>query len=316
MIQREKSLNSKFASTGNIEKAVLDLLNSQGVEIHTQSGTEVAIYCPFHDNHNSPACYINVKTGLWQCFNPSCGKKGNFRQLFKHMTGKAYGREWILDPVNLQRELDMALVFHKDEELSVDSIQIDYDSDDIQYLSTLVDRGFSLSVLEHFEIGYSKAKDRVVIPVRDPQYKLVGLIGRAIHDWQEPRYLYNKGFKRADVLFNIQNAKAYDSVIVCEGSLDAVKIAQAGYYNVVATLGAKISPNQVKMIKKYFDSISVFSDKDDAGEEMRRAILDECRGKEMFTVSIPDGLKDPGDMTETQIKQALESKQLFTGDYK
>ena len=49
---------------------------------------------------------------------------------------------------------------------------------------------------------------------------------------------------------------------------------------------------------------------------MRRAILDECRGKEMFTVSIPDGLKDPGDMTETQIKQALESKQLFTGDYK
>ena len=249
MIQREKSLNSKFASTGNIEKAVLDLLNSQGVEIHTQSGTEVAIYCPFHDNHNSPACYINVKTGLWQCFNPSCGKKGNFRQLFKHMTGKAYGREWILDPVNLQRELDMALVFHKDEELSVDSIQIDYGSDDVQYLSTLVDRGFSLSVLEHFEIGYSKAKDRVVIPVRDPQYKLVGLIGRAIHDWQEPRYLYNKGFKRADVLFNIQNAKAYDSVIVCEGSLDAVKIAQAGYYNVVATLGAKISPNQVKMIK-------------------------------------------------------------------
>jgi len=289
-------------------------LSSQGVEVHTQSGTEVAIYCPFHDNHNSPACYINTKTGLWQCFNPSCGKKGNFRQLYKHMTGKTYGREWILDPVNLQRELDLALEVKDDEELTVDSIEIDYGSDEVKNLQTLVDRGYELQVLEDFEIGYSSVKDRVVIPVRDPQYKLVGLIGRAIHDWQDPRYLYNKGFKRADVLFNIQNAKAYDSVIICEGSLDAVKIAQAGFKNVVATLGAKVSPNQIRMIRKYFDSVVVFSDNDDAGAEMRRAILEECRGKEMFTVSIPDGLKDPGDMTEQQIKQAITSKQLFQGE--
>jgi len=308
-------LNSNFTSTGNIQKAVLELLDSQGVEVHTQSGTEVAIYCPFHDNVHSPACYINTKTGLWQCFNPSCGKKGNFRQLYKHMTGKTYGREWIRDPVNLQRELDLALVI-KDgtEELSTDSVQVDYESGEVDNVQTLVDRGYDLDILEYFEIGYSKVKDRVVIPVRDPQYKLVGLIGRAIHDWQEPRYLYNKGFKRADVLFNIQNAKQYDSVIICEGSLDAIKVAQAGFRNVVATLGAKVSPNQVRMIKKYFDAITVFSDNDDAGAEMRRAIIDECRGKEIYTVAIPDGLKDPGDMTDIQIKQAITSKQLNIGD--
>lgn len=308
-------MNSKFTSTGNIQKAVIELLDSQGVEVHTQSGTEVAIYCPFHDNVHSPACYINTKTGLWQCFNPSCGKKGNFRQLYKHMTGKTYGREWILDPVNLQRELDLALVI-KDgtEELSTDSIQVDYESGEVDNLQTLVDRGYDLDILEYFEIGYSKVKDRVVIPVRDPQYKLVGLIGRAIHDWQEPRYLYNKGFKRADVLFNIQNAKQYDSVIICEGSLDAIKVAQSGFKNVVATLGAKVSPNQVRMIKKYFDAITVFSDNDDAGAEMRRAIIEECRGKEIYTVAIPDGLKDPGDMTDIQIKQAITSKQINIGD--
>lgn len=283
--------------------------------MHTQSGTEVAIYCPFHDNTHSPACYINTKTGLWQCFNPSCGKKGNFRQLYKHMTGKTYGREWILDPVNLQRELDLALVI-KDgtEELSTSSIEVDYESDEVSNLQTLVDRGYDLDILEYFEIGYSKVKDRVVIPVRDPQYKLVGLIGRAVHDWQEPRYLYNKGFKRADVLFNIQNAKQYDSVIICEGSLDAIKVAQSGFKNVVATLGAKVSPNQVKMIRKYFDAVTVFSDNDDAGAEMRRAIIDECRGKEIYTVEIPDGLKDPGDMTDIQIKQAITSKQINIGD--
>lgn len=309
-------MSSRSFSTGNIEKAVLDLLNGQGVEVHTQSGSEVAIYCPFHDNHNSPACYINTKTGLWQCFNPSCGKKGNFRQLYKHMTGKTYGREWILDPINLQRELDLALAIRsEEEELSLDNVGVDYDSGEVSSLQTLIDRGYTIETLEEFEIGYSKVKDRVVIPVRDTQYKIVGLIGRAIHEWQEPRYLYNKGFKRADVLFNIQNAKRYDSVVICEGSLDAMKVSQAGYKNVVATLGAKVSANQVKMIRKFFDSVVIFSDNDDAGAEMRSAIIDECRGKELFTVAIPDGLKDPGDMTQEQIVHAIENKKTFIGDY-
>ena len=134
----------------------MDLLDGQGVEVHTQSGTEVAIYCPFHDNTHSPACYINTKTGLWQCFNPSCGKKGNFRQLYKHMTGKTYGREWMLDPVNLQRELDLALVI-KDgtEELSTDTIEVDYDSDEVNNLQTLVDRGYDLDILEYFSKRHS-----------------------------------------------------------------------------------------------------------------------------------------------------------------
>jgi DNA primase len=308
-------LNSSFISTSNIEKAVYELLNSQNIDIHAQSSTEVAIYCPFHRNENSPACYINVKTGLWQCFNPSCGKKGNFRQLYKHMTGKTYGREWILDPVNLQRELNNALVIkNESEELSLDNVTIDYNSDDTNLLSTIIERGYSLEILKEFEIGFSRVKERVVIPVRDPQYKLVGLIGRAISDSQDPRYLYNKGFRRADVLFNIQTAKHHDSVIICEGSLDAIKISQSGYKNVVATLGAKISLNQVKMIKRYFNSISVFSDADDAGREMRRAIIDECCGKEIYTVEIPHGLKDPGDMTEQQIIQALENRKLYTGE--
>jgi DNA primase len=297
-------------SSGNIQKSVLDLLNSNNIEVHTQSGTEVAIYCPFHDNTNSPACYINLKTGLWQCFNPSCGKKGNFRQLYKHITGKTFSKEWILDPINLQRQLDSYLdETAQSETLSIESVAIDYSSlDSLDKLSTLIDRGFSLETLEHFEIGYSKVKDRITIPVRDSQYKLVGLIGRAIHEWQDPRYLYNKSFRRADVLFNIQNAKLFDSVIVCEGSLDAIKVKQSGFENVVATLGAKVSHNQISLMSKYFDQIIIFSDNDDAGREMQRVIIDQCCGKDLFTVKIPDGIKDPGDMTEHQIQDAIINK--------
>ena len=171
-------------------------------------------------------------------------------------------------------------------------------------------RGLDIETLKHFEVGFSDKKNRIVVPVRDAQYHAVGFIGRAITDEQEPRYLYNQGFKRADVLFNIQNAKQYDGCIVVEGSVDAMFIHQAGYPNVVATLGSKISEYQFKLLKKYFDYIIVFSDNDEAGEQMKHDILDACVGKELYTVVLPEHKKDAGEMTKTEIIKTIENKTL------
>ena len=52
------------------------LLDRANVNIQSQGIEEIAIYCPFHRNTDSASCYINTKTGLWQCFNPACGAKG------------------------------------------------------------------------------------------------------------------------------------------------------------------------------------------------------------------------------------------------
>lgn len=300
-------------SSNNLEQDIRSLFDSFNINIQTETGKEATIYCPFHKNTHSPAFYINLKTGLWQCFNPSCDKKGNFRQLYKHITGKSYGRENIVDPVNLQYQLEMSLNPAKDEELTLDSVRIDYNSEELLNLQSLIERGFTKETLSFLEIGYSKIKDRVVIPVRNTQYEIVGLIGRAVYDWQDPRYLYNKGFKRADVLFNIQNAKRFDECIVVEGSLDCAKVIQSGYINSVATLGAKVSANQISMLKKWFDKITIFSDRDDAGDAMCRAIIDSCEGKELFRMVIPDNLKDPGEMSEQEIQQSYKQKQSIIG---
>lgn len=273
---------------------------------------EVNIFCPFHKNLHSPAFYINMKTGLWQCFNPSCGKKGNFRHLYKQVTGKPFGKDIKLDHVALQNNIDRELNYEEaeKEQLNISDIEIDYSNeDDLVKLLTLHERGLEYNILEHFEVGYSSAKDRVVIPVRDAQYKAVGFIGRAIKSEQEPRYLYNKGFKRADVLFNIQNAKQYSSCIIVEGSIDAMFIHQAGFPNVVATLGSKVSDYQYKLMKRYFDSIIVFSDNDEAGEQMKRDILFACSGKDLYTVELPADKKDAGEMTQEEIINTLTNKQ-------
>jgi DNA primase len=308
-----KHSNTKLFSTSNIESEIRKLFSDYNVVVQTESGVEATIYCPFHKNTHSPAFYINLKTGLWQCFNPSCDKKGNFRQLYKHFTGRSFGYDTAIDPVNLQKKLDESLNRETPQYINIDGIEIDYDSEDINHLQTLIERGLTRQTLQYLDIGYSSVKDRVVIPVRDINYNVVGLIGRAVYDWQDPRYLYNKGFKRADVLFNIQNAKKYDECIIVEGSLDCAKVVQAGFKNCVATLGAKVSDKQSLMLRKWFDKIIIFSDNDDAGRSMADAIIRSCEGKDMYLMSIPDGLKDPGEMSEQEIQYSYNNKISIIG---
>lgn len=302
--------NLKSYSIYSMESQIRELFEKNNIPIETQNAQEFNLYCPFHKNRNSPAFFINAKTGLWQCFNPSCGKKGNFRQLYREITGKPYGKDVRLDPVALKNEIERGFRNkEQQEELDISDISVDYEQqEDLEVLKSFIDRGLTYKTLEYFEIGYSKVKERIVIPVRAQNYKLVGYIGRATNSEQEPRYLYNKGFKRADVLFNIQNAKRYESCIIVEGSVDAMMIHQAGFPNVVSTLGAQVSPNQVKIMKKCFDSLIIFSDNDDAGMTMRNDIIDLCRGKEIYTVENNTGCKDPGEMSSMQIQDIINNK--------
>jgi DNA primase len=306
MIKSEMSINSKFSSK-QLQEEIYNLFTKYSVPIQSAAGDELNVFCPFHKNTHSAAMYINIKTGLWQCFNPSCGKKGNFRQLYSYLTGKPYSGNFILNKPIFDQQSNINK--EDKDDLSIDNLSIDYkDESQLKKIITLIERGLTIDTLKYFEVGFSMEKNRVVIPVRSHTYKLTGLIGRAVESYQEPRYLYNRGFKRADNLFNIQNAKQHPSCIIVEGSVDCMFVHQAGFPHTVATLGAMVSEKQMKIIRKFFDSIIIFSDNDEAGEAMRRGIIEMCRGKDLSFASIPPGLKDPGEMTSNEIKEAINNK--------
>jgi 5S rRNA maturation endonuclease (ribonuclease M5) len=63
-------------------------------------------------------------------------------------------------------------------------------------------------------------------------------------------------------------------------------------------------------MKRYFDSIIIFSDNDEAGEHMKHAILEACSGKELYTVELPADKKDAGEMTQEQIIKAITNKTI------
>jgi len=178
---------------------------------------------------------------------------------------------------------------------------------DYEVLKPLIDRGFELETLKHFEVGFYERKERIIIPVRSEVFKIVGFIGRAIDPDAFLRYKYSRGFRRGITLFNLQNAKMHDCIIVVEGSTDVMKIHQAGYPNVVAALGASLSSSQKHKLQKYFDKIICFGDDDAAGEAMNCAILESCRSADISIVSYPAGFpSDPGGMDSDQIKICIE----------
>lgn len=283
---------------------VESFLRQLGLQVISETTTEVVLYCPFHHNVDTPSFSINKKTGLWQCFNPSCGKQGRFQTLTRLLRGE----DIELEDNSTYDDILSSWSTKKQSQLKLDNVLIDYDNDeDVALLAYLLDRGFTKETLKFFEVGFSRKRNRIVIPVRNLSYEVVGFIGRSVTNDHVVRYLYSRGFPRREILFNLQNAKQYNKVIVTEGSLDAINVHQNGYPNVVATLGSKLSQEQADLLNKYFDDIVIFSDNDQAGRELARAIMEQCPRKGMEIVVYPNGVKDPGEMNIEQITQCIEN---------
>jgi len=297
---------------------ITSYVESKGVQIVRDDGQELACYCPFHSNLDTPAFYINKSTGLWICFNPSCGKTGSIRDLMNFFGDKGkIVKDYSLSDIEKNLLYDNTEREDNSWDEALDSISLSY-PEDLNKVQYLVDRGFTETTLSYFDIAFSDSKRRIVIPARNERHKVIGFIGRAVEADVQPKYLYSKGFPRKDILFNLNNAKRYESCVVVEGSLDAMKVHQAGFPNVVASLGATITDGHIKRLCRYFDSIVVFSDNDAAGRAMRDEIISKCYDKTVKIVEFQDpGCKDPGEMSEEQIADHIDKAiDYFTWSFK
>lgn len=287
---------------------VTKYLQDHGVEVVREDGKELACLCPFHKNTDSPAFYINKETGLWICFNPSCEKRGSLRDLMAFFGDeRPIVKEHTIDDIQSLLFPSEPVERTEDWDSALESIRLRFpdESGKAQYL---FQRGLSEDTLSYFEIGYSDKKRRIVIPARDEFSRLIGFIGRSVDPDTQPKYLYSKGFPRKSTLFNLNRAKKYTEVIVVEGSVDAMMIHQAGFPNVVATLGAAVTKEHIALLRHYFDKVIIFADNDSAGESMRDNLLDGLSGVAANVVRYPDGgVKDPGEMTAEAVSEAIAS---------
>jgi len=153
---------------------------------------------------------------------------------------------------------------------------------------------------------YDKFRNRIMFPIHDRRGRVIAFGGRALSD-DGPKYLnspettlYHKGRELYGLYLARQRAGRLDHIIVVEGYMDVVALAQFGFKNAVATSGTATTPSQVELLFRSADTVIFCFDGDKAGRQAAwralEATLPKLReGLQAKFLFLPDG-EDPDSM--------------------
>lgn len=124
---------------------------------------------------------------------------------------------------------------------------------------------------------YDVFRNRVMFPIVDTRGNVIGFGGRVMDD-STPKYLNTAQtpvFDKGRNLFSLNFAKDSSSniIILAEGYMDVIAINQAGFSNVVATLGTAITADQARLISRYASEVIIAYDSDGAGQKATKKAI-------------------------------------------
>lgn len=170
---------------------------------------------------------------------------------------------------------------------------------------------------------YDRFRDRIMFPILNQKGQIVGFGGRVLGK-EEPKYLNSPEtmlFEKGRELYNFFSARRairdLGYVVVVEGYMDVLALAQHGFDNVVATLGTATSSFHIQSLFRQTDTIIFCFDGDGAGRKAAWRALENCLSmlsddKSVSFLFLPDNtdpdsfLRENGkDAFAFQIKHAL-----------
>jgi len=141
-------------------------------------------------------------------------------------------------------------------------------------------------------------RGRIIFPIHNQSGKILGFGARVIKtNEKSPKYINtpeNEIYIKSKILYGAYFARtAIDKANECllvEGYTDVVSLHQAGIENVVASGGTSLTPDQLKLIKKYTNNLTIIYDGDGAGVKAALRGLDLAleEGLDVKLVLIPD----------------------------
>ncbi len=164
---------------------------------------------------------------------------------------------------------------------------------------------------------YDRFRDRIMFPIHDHRGHVIGFGGRII-DQGEPKYLNSPEtpvFSKGRELYGLYHARSAirdaGKVVVVEGYMDVVALAQHGVGYAVATLGTATTPIHVQKLFRQTDSVVYCFDGDAAGKRAAWRALENtlaalADGKNAQFLFLPDG-EDPDDFVRKRGRAAFEA---------
>ncbi len=130
------------------------------------------------------------------------------------------------------------------------------------------------------EKRYDRFRDRLMFPIRNVKGECIGFGGRVLGD-DKPKYLNSPEtpvFSKGRELYGLFEARTalreQGFVLVTEGYMDVVALAQLGFANAVATLGTACTPEHVQKLFRFTDAVVFSFDGDSAGRRAARKALE------------------------------------------
>ena len=150
---------------------------------------------------------------------------------------------------------------------------------------------------------YDRFRERVIFPIRDGRGRVVAFGGRIIGDG-EPKYLnspetavFHKGRELYGLFEARRAARNVDTIIVVEGYMDVVSLADHGIRNIVGTLGTATTADHLKRLFRATRDITFCFDGDRAGREaawraLQTSLAEMRDGRQISFLFLPEG-EDP-----------------------
>ncbi len=119
---------------------------------------------------------------------------------------------------------------------------------------------------------YDRFRNRVMLPIRDERGRMAGFGARTLDPDGVPKYLNSPQtaiFDKGRILFGLDRARkairSADQAVIVEGYMGVLAPHQAGYANVVATMGTALTEDHLRLLKRFTRRIVLAMDSDAAG---------------------------------------------------
>ena len=190
-------------------------------------------------------------------------------------------------------------------------------SSDTLQQKAMIDAGL---LVENAETGkrYDRFRDRVMFPIRDSRGRIIAFGGRVLGD-DKPKYLNSPEtpvFHKGQELYGLFEARKFnrslDEIIVVEGYMDVIALAQQGLRNAVATLGTATSEEHMKRLFRVVPSVLFCFDGDQAGRNAAWRALEATLpclqdGRRARFLFLPEG-EDPDTLVRSEGTDAFKAR--------
>lgn len=282
------------------------------------NGLELITYCPVCGRQKLT---INANSGIYKCWR-GC-TSGTLSKLlnikFEPITitrpviqeAKEIPSPGEIVPLSSLDDNNPAIIYLKSRHYDINELSNYYD---MSYCS----KG------RLFARGTFNTSNTIIIPVKQND-KIIGWQSRLLYNpdkltelemgvlgfkydgetgkyTKPPKYLTSPGLQKGKMLYNIDNAKKSNTVVVTEGVFDAVSVGRCA----VATFGKQVSDEQISALKSYWDIVILLLDPD-AQEEQNRLVA-RLGSAAIVVPVVLQGYKDAGEAPREEIWKQIYSQ--------